>query len=119
MEGELMANVTEFADQMLSTSAELEQLLRSLLRGKHSSLSLSFNEGNGPNYQTVAEEDEDGSGHGDWISEAEREKGIRENSKWVLQWYPETPVGFCALAASSLPALIEAVRDHLKENPDG
>lgn len=93
----------------------LEQALRGLIKGKHSSIRLTFNEGNGPNYQTVAEEEDEGSGHGDWISEDERRKGMRENAKWVLQWYPMTPVGFHAVAASSLPALIAHVLENQSE----
>ncbi len=45
----------------------------------------------------------------DWVSPEEREKAIRDDSVWVLHWYPETPVGFCCLAASSLEALQAAV----------
>lgn len=92
---------------------ELEQLenrLRALLKGKYSSLSISFNESNGPNYWTVAEDDDgDPMPHADWISEEERLKARAENSCWTLQWYPNTPVGFCAVKASSLTALFEYV----------
>jgi hypothetical protein len=42
----------------------------------------------------------------DWISEEERAKAISEDSIWTLQWYPETPVGFCCVAASSFEALM-------------
>jgi hypothetical protein len=41
----------------------------------------------------------------DWTSPEEREKAIRDDSVWVLQWYPNTPVGFNCIAASSLDAL--------------
>lgn len=27
----------------------------------------------------------------DWVSPEEREKAIREDSIWVLHWYPDTP----------------------------
>lgn len=94
---------------------QLEAALLSLINGEFSSLSLSFNEGNGPNYQTVEQEEADGAGFGDWISEEEREKGIAENSKWVLQWYPSTPIGFHAVAASSLPALFKHMHDNLSK----
>ncbi len=42
----------------------------------------------------------------DWVSEAERLNAIATDSVWVLQWYPETPVGFHWLAASTLRALL-------------
>jgi hypothetical protein len=41
----------------------------------------------------------------DWVSPEEREKAIREDSVWELQWYPDTPVGSYSIAASSLEAL--------------
>lgn len=89
----------------------LEIELRSLLKGEFSSLSLSFNEGPAPNYMTVAQEDDDPFKKPyDWVSEEERQKARKTNSLWVLQWYPNTPIGFNAIAASSLPALFEALR---------
>lgn len=101
------------------TLDDLEKSLKGLLRGQYSSLLISFNETNGPNYQTVAEvEAERGKGwrdrhQFDWVSEEERQRAIAANSMWGIQWYPDTPVGFCAVAASSLAALIEYI---IKEN---
>jgi hypothetical protein len=31
---------------------------------------------------------------------AERDTALAEDSLWVLQWYPDTPVGFLAVAAA-------------------
>jgi predicted anti-sigma-YlaC factor YlaD len=58
-------------------------------------------------YQTVAEcyDPED------FVSEDEWLKAIKEDSVWVLQWYPNTPIGFTCIAASTL----EAIEDKLKE----
>lgn len=97
---------------------DIEVFLRSLLRGKHSSLTISFNDANGPNYQTVAEMEAEidtlpkdyKRHHYDWISEEERQKAIADNSMWTAQWYPDTPVSFYAVAASSLNALIDYLR---------
>lgn len=87
--------------------AELETKLRSLLTGKHSSLTLSFNEENGPNYMTVAEyEDSFGTEAFDWVSDKEREKARANNAVWTLQWYPSTPTQFCRGSASSLEAVL-------------
>ena len=47
----------------------------------------------------------------DFISKAEWEKAVAEDSVWVLHWYPETPVGFHRIAASTL----EAIEAKLKE----
>lgn len=93
--------------------AAFEEKLRILLKGEHSSLTLSFNDGCGPNYMTVAQEEEEGLGFGDWVSEDERGKAIATNSKWILQWYPDTPIGFYAVAASS----IQAIMNSLEEQP--
>lgn len=51
----------------------------------------------------------------EWASDAEREKAIREDSLWELQWYPDTPVGFYRIMASSLEALRDYCRNHLSE----
>lgn len=44
-----------------------------------------------------------------WESEEEKQKAILEDSIWTLQWYPETPVGFCVIAASTLEKLRERI----------
>lgn len=84
--------------------------LLSLLQGEHSSLSLGFNEMNGPNYQTVREfvESTPEEQQPDWVSDEERELAIQGNSMWVLHWYPDTPVGSYSLAASTLEAVVRA-----------
>ena len=45
-----------------------------------------------------------------WVSEEERQKALATGEIWVLQWYPDTPVGFNRLAASSLEAVVENAR---------
>jgi hypothetical protein len=98
------------ANNMLNKQVlmELENQLKSLLKGEYCQLYLTFNDDAG-SYMTVKEAESNGDTHGDWVSEKEKEKGMATNSKWNLQWYPESPVGFCILSASSLPALFEAV----------
>jgi hypothetical protein len=44
----------------------------------------------------------------DW-AEGEREKAIATNELWVMQWYPRTPIGFLAVAASTFEMLMAAV----------
>ena len=46
-----------------------------------------------------------------FISIEELAKAISEDSVWVLHWYPETPIGFYRIAASTL----EAIQAKLKE----
>ena len=45
----------------------------------------------------------------DWVSPEERTRALATNSVWTAQWYPETPVRFNALAASSFEALLEGM----------
>lgn len=64
-------------------------------------------------YQTVQQSVEAGDhGYTDdcWISEEEKQKAIEANDCWILQWYPETPVGFCLMTAHSLDALLRRAR---------
>ena len=85
---------------------ELEQKLRSLLKGEFSSLSIEFNR-HKANYETAALAILTGTYQpADWVSEAEKQKAIDTDSVWTLQWYPDTPVGFYAVAASSLKAIV-------------
>jgi len=48
----------------------------------------------------------------DFVSPEEWGKAVAEDSVWVLQWYPNTPVGFYKIAASTL----DAIEHHFKEN---
>jgi hypothetical protein len=41
----------------------------------------------------------------DFISPEEWLKAVKEDSVWVLHWYPNTPIGFTRIAASTLDAL--------------
>ena len=42
----------------------------------------------------------------DWVSEEQRLKALAIDSCWCLQWYPNTPVGFCILYAADLDVLL-------------
>jgi hypothetical protein len=95
------------------TYEELEASLRSLLKGQHSSLTIGFNDDHASNYVTAEGwRDEYGFYSGDerdiitWASDEERAKAIQENSVWTIQWYPNTPVGFCCVGASTLRAAV-------------
>jgi hypothetical protein len=43
----------------------------------------------------------------DWKDEASKQRAIQSDSVWTLQWYPDTPIGFCAIAAPTLEELLE------------
>jgi hypothetical protein len=90
---------------------ELEVKLRGLMKGQFSSLTIDFNDDHASNYEKAETwpryEDTD------WVSDGERDKALAENSVWTIQWYPNTPVGFNLLRASSLTALIDALPEEL------
>lgn len=41
-----------------------------------------------------------------WESPAHRQRAIDTNEIWVLQWYPDTPIGFHRVAAPTLEELL-------------
>jgi hypothetical protein len=100
-------------------SADVEALLRSLLDGEFTSFTIGFNDLHACNYTTAKGWSEEmGTPDGgmqtyndlrDWASPEEREKALANNSVWSVQWYPNTPVGFCQIYASSLEALLKAI----------
>jgi hypothetical protein len=46
----------------------------------------------------------------EWVSPEERQRAIDTDSVWTCQWYPITPVGFHAIAASTFEALMTALK---------
>ena len=89
----------------------LEAALSSALHGEHSSLTVSFNDEHSPNYVTAKEWAEKYGGYGPedgWWSEQDRYKALSKNSVWTIQWYPDTPVGFYVVRASSFEGAIRA-----------
>jgi hypothetical protein len=105
-----------------SEMSELEKIeleLRALLRGKQSSLTLSFNDDNGPNY--VADSlDHDAARDENvrWYSfrsPEERQECCNTNSVWTLQWYPETPIGSYSISAPTLEKLFAFLHAEMGE----
>ena len=47
----------------------------------------------------------------DFVSPEELKKAIAEDSVWVLQWYPDTPIGSYSILASSLEALQKTIKE--------
>lgn len=47
----------------------------------------------------------------DWESEDAKRQAIATDEIWTLQWYPKTPVGFCAVAAPTLADLLRIAND--------
>lgn len=89
---------------------KLEELAKHLLEGEFSSLSITFND-HKSNYQTAKEAIEEGQWFSpdDFVSPVEMQKSIETNTIWSLQWYPQTPVGFHVLYASSFQAILDHV----------
>lgn len=42
----------------------------------------------------------------DWENDEAKQRAIATDSIWTLQWYPDTPVGFYAVAAPTLDELL-------------
>lgn len=98
-------------DKKTFTIEEVESLLLSLMKGEFSSLTIGFNDANACNYDSVKSYLEDTGEDGCFISPEEREKAIETNRWWSIQWYPNTPVGFCRQSASSLVTLLQSIRE--------
>ena len=45
-----------------------------------------------------------------WVSPEERAKALETKEIWTLHWYPDTPVGFIEVAASTLEAVLDAAK---------
>lgn len=88
----------------------IEAKLKDLLDGPYTELSISFNS-HASGYQTAEEAVNDGEygcyNHCDWVSEVDKKVAVVNNSVWVLQVYPSTPIGFYAIAGSSMRVVLE------------
>jgi hypothetical protein len=83
------------------------------LMPKHAAgLTISHNDHKGI-YQSAADwaAENDERRYADWVSDEERAKAIATDSIWTVQWYPNTPVGFNCVAASTLEAALKAARE--------
>jgi len=63
-------------------------------------------------YRTVQESidaEEHGYDASCWVSDEQRLKAIASDECWVLQWYPDTPIGFHIAAAADLDVLLAFV----------
>jgi hypothetical protein len=71
---------------------------------KHIELSIEHNPHVG-SYATLREFDS--LAQFDWVSDEERDRAFEANDCWVATWNPNTPVGSCTSAASTLAALLK------------
>lgn len=64
-------------------------------------------------YQTVQQSIErDDHGYTDdcWVSPEQRQKSIDSGEHWMIQWYPNTPNGFCLKSGADLDVVLAAAR---------
>lgn len=68
-------------------------------------------------YQTAREWWEENKDHDlySWPA-GDLERALETDEVWTLQWYPDTPIGFYAIAASSLEALLAEAQRIEKED---
>jgi hypothetical protein len=89
---------------------ELEAKLRSLMKGKYSSMTIAFNDCSAPSYQEVSEYlESDFLNNRQWVSNDSKNRAIQNNSMWDIHWYPDTPIGFCQMSGATLHEVLEAV----------
>lgn len=46
-----------------------------------------------------------------WATPTSKQRAIETNELWVIQWYPNTPVGFNNMAGATLDELLKAVKE--------
>lgn len=67
-------------------------------------------------YATVGQWlNEQGDELADFPDESERQKAIVTDELWMLQWYPDTPVGFKRVCAASFDRLMELVTEEERD----
>ncbi len=73
---------------------------------RHLTLTLRHNE-HKSNYQTVYGYLDHLGADADWVDQQQAVKAVETDEIWELQWYPDTPVGFCRKLAADLEVLLE------------
>lgn len=63
-------------------------------------------------YDTLPEWLENCAAIYDWADEEAKQRAIETDCIWTLQWYPHSPIGFTAVAAPTLPELLEMVAEY-------
>jgi hypothetical protein len=92
----------------------MTDVIRTLKLPRHEcSLSLAHNQ-NRDYYETVQQYADGFADRGcplEWVSDEQKAKAVATNEIWVIQWYPDTPVGFIRLAACDLGVLLDAANE--------
>lgn len=102
-----------YGDTAAERAASVGKAFAGLLPEHKASLHLTHND-HLASYQTAEEaiayddaQAKDDCDFFNWVSDEQKQKARETGSIWTLQWYPDTPVGFCTLAASDLEAILE------------
>lgn len=100
-------------DNLMSDAADLiEHGVAEQFPHHEASLHLTHNQ-HKAYYWTVEEAILQGEhGYDDFITEEQKAKAIETNEVWTLQWYPDTPVSFCIVAAADLSELLAWVKEN-------
>lgn len=43
----------------------------------------------------------------EWATPTSKDRAIKTNSIWEVQWYPNTPVGFCIIYGATLDEILK------------
>ena len=92
----------------MASIQEIAMWVESMLPDHLGELSINHNE-HKSNYLTVEEYCQ--AFPSDWVSDEEKAKAHEASELWSCQWYPNTPVSFCCVHASSLGALLNYLKD--------
>lgn len=104
--------------------SELDEIKAALCKGEFSSFSITWNDYTAPNYWSVSDGFEHDAGSDSqyfsddsFVGGAEEKKRCADtNSVWTAHWYPDTPVGFCLLHASTFERLLEGLRGEVLDS---
>lgn len=81
-----------------------EELI-TLLKGEYSLINITFND-HSVLYKNAEQAIEAGDyEHTVWVSTEEKQKAALNNSVWIIQVYPDTPIGSYSYAASTFEAV--------------
>lgn len=97
------------------SSRPISNRLLGLLPPHKCGLNLNHNDHKN-NYETAAQWIVDNDWC-DWKNEHAKQRAIDTDEIWTLQWYPNTPVGFYALAAPTLDELLARANESPNARP--
>lgn len=69
-------------------------------------------------YQSIEDyiaEEEIGKAEYEWATPTSKERAIATDSLWEVQWYPDTPIGFCLKYGATLEEILASLAPQDKE----